>query len=132
MSSLSLNDTIDGLWQGSIDIHVHAGPDPVAARRQGILELARASREAGMRAIIFKSHEYPTAPVSSVVNQVVDGFTVYGSISLDNGVGGLNAEAVEWSAKMGAVKVWMPTYAADYWSSKYFKKPGIRVLSDDG
>ena len=51
------NDTVEEIWRGSIDIHVHAGPDPVAARRMDALELARAERDVGMRAVIFKSHE---------------------------------------------------------------------------
>jgi hypothetical protein len=120
------------VWQGSIDIHVHAGPDPVADRRFDAYEMAVAARDAGMRAVIFKSHEYPTVPVAYLLNKLVPEFTVFGAISLDNEVGGLNPVALEASAKMGAAKVWMPTYAADHWSTTYYDRPGLRVLDDAG
>src|SRR5687768_1247331 len=97
-------ERIDAVWRGSIDIHVHAAPDPVAARRHDALDLARACRDAGMRAIIFKSHEYPTVPAAHVINRVVENFTVFGAIALDDEVGGLNPSALEESAKMGAAK----------------------------
>lgn len=51
------NDRIEAVWRGSIDMHVHAAPDPIAARRHDAYDLAIACRDAGMRAIVFKSHE---------------------------------------------------------------------------
>jgi hypothetical protein len=126
------NATINQVWHGSIDIHVHAGPDPVASRRFDAVELAEAARAAGMRGFIFKSHEYPTAPVAYVLNKMVPGIDVFGAISLDYEVGGLNPAALEASAKMGARKVWMPTFSADHWSRTRNNRPGIRVLHDDG
>jgi len=53
-----------------------------------------------MRAVVLKSHEYPTAPVAYVVSQVVSGVTVFGSICLDFEVGGLNVKAVEASDRV--------------------------------
>ncbi len=123
---------VDSVWRGSIDIHVHAGPDPVADRRFDAYEMAVAARDAGMRAVIFKSHEYPTVPVAYLLNKLVTGFTVFGALSLDHEVGGLNPAAVEASARMGAAKVWMPTFAADHWSVQQYQRPGIRALGDDG
>ena len=126
------HDVVDSVWHGSIDIHVHAGPDPVAARRFDAYEMAVAARDAGMRAVIFKSHEYPTVPVAYVLNKLISDFTVFGAIALDHEVGGLNPAALEASAKMGAAKVWMPTYAADHWSTALYGKPGIKVLDEKG
>ena len=126
------NDKVEAIWRGSIDIHVHAAPDPVAPRRMDVLDMARAARDAGMRAVIFKSHEYPTVPAAHVLNRVIDGFTVFGAISLDYEVGGLNPAALEASARMGAAKVWMPTFSADYWSTTRHNTPGIKVLAEDG
>ena len=126
------NDTVEEIWRGSIDIHVHAAPDPVAARRMDALAMARAARDAGMRAVIFKSHEYPTAPVAYVLNRLVEGFTVFGAVSLDYEVGGLNPAALEASARMGAAKVWMPTFSADYWSTTRNNRPGIKVCGEGG
>jgi hypothetical protein len=127
------NDRIDALWQGAIDIHVHAAPDPIAARRHDALELALACRDAGMRAIIFKSHEYPTVPAAYVLNRVVDDFTVFGAVSLDFEVGGLNPAALEASAKMGAAKVWFPTFSARFWrQTRHQADDGLTVLGEDG
>lgn len=126
-------ERIDAVWRGSIDIHAHAAPDPVAARRHDALDLARACRDAGMRAIIFKSHEYPTVPTAHVINRVVEGFTVFGAISLDDEVGGLNPFALEASAKMGAAKVWMPTFCAAHWRrTRMNRSDGITVLDEAG
>lgn len=124
---------INAIWQGSIDIHAHASPDPVAARRHDALELAVACRNVGMRAMIFKSHEYPTTPTAFVINQLVENFTVFGAISLDFEVGGLNPAALEASAKMGAATVWMPTFSADFWRrARHNKTDGIRILDESG
>lgn len=126
------NDTVDAVWRGSIDIHAHAAPDPIAPRRMDALDMARAARDAGMRALIFKSHEYPTVPVAHILNRLVEGFTVFGAIALDNEVGGLNPDALLASARMGAAKVWMPTFSADYWSRAHHNTPGIRIMAEDG
>lgn len=126
-------ERIDSIWRGSVDIHAHAAPDPIAARRHDALDLARACRDAGMRAIIFKSHEYPTVPAAHVINRVVEGFTVFGAISLDDEVGGLNPFALEASAKMGAAKVWMPTFCAAHWRrTRMNRTDGINVLDESG
>jgi hypothetical protein len=124
---------IYAVWRGSIDIHVHAAPDPIAARRHDALDLARACRDAGMRAIISKSHEYLTVPAAHVINRVVEDFTVFGAISLDDEVGGLNPAALEASAKMGAAKVWMPTFSAAHWRrTRQNRADGIEALDKDG
>jgi len=124
---------IDAVWRGSIDIHAHAAPDPIAARRHDALDLARACRDAGMRAIIFKSHEYPTVPAAHVINRVVEGFTVFGAISLDDEVGGLNPFALEASARMGAACVWMPTFCAAHWRrTRQNRQDGIEILDEQG
>jgi hypothetical protein len=126
-------ERIDALLRGSIDIHAHAAPDPIAARRHDALDLARACRDGGMRAIIFKSHEYPTVPAAHVINRVIEDFTVFGAISLDDEVGGLNPFALEASARMGAAKVWMPTFCAAHWRrSRMNRHDGITVIDDEG
>jgi hypothetical protein len=103
---------IEDLLNGSIDMHIHFGPDPRVGRRVDALQVARYARDAGMRAVVLKSHEYPTAPVAYVVNQVVSDITVFGSVCLDFEVGGLNTYALEASAKVGAKVVWMPTFTS--------------------
>jgi hypothetical protein len=125
--------TIDNLLRGCIDMHMHAGPDPRVERRLDALQAASQAQEAGMRAIVLKSHEYPTAPLASIVNQVVPDVTTIGSISLDFEVGGLNPCAVEASAKMGAKVVWMPTFSSANDMSKQGRSgEGISILDEKG
>jgi len=101
----------DKLLAGSIDMHLHPGPDTLKCRVDA-LEAARQAHQAGMRAIVIKNHYYPTIPLATLVNQLVPGFKVFGSICLDYEIGGLNARALENAAKMGARVVWMPTFSS--------------------
>ena len=91
--------SIDQLLKGAIDMHVHAAPD-IRERRLDALQLARQAEQAGMKAVVLKSHCYPTAPLAYIVNQIVPGILVIGSLCLDKENGGLNPEAVEVSAEL--------------------------------
>jgi hypothetical protein len=103
---------VDEMIKGAIDAHVHASPDPLRQRRMDAYNLALKAKEMGMRAIVMKCHHYGTAPVASIVNQVVPDFLLIGSIVLNSEVGGLNPEVVEIAAKAGAKIVWMPTHSS--------------------
>ncbi|MGI8552336.1 MAG: DUF6282 family protein, partial [Dehalococcoidia bacterium] len=128
-----LNDVINGIWHGSIDLHVHASPDPVASRRYDAVDLATAAREAGMRGFIFKSHEYPTVAAAYILTKLIPRIEVFGAISLDDEVGGLNPQALEASAKMGARKVWMPTFSAQHWHRwRLNTGGGMTIFAEDG
>lgn len=102
----------DKLMKGAIDFHVHASPDPMRERRMDALDLARHAKEMGMRAIVLKCHQYGTAPLAYVTNRVVPDFLMVGSIVLNREVGGLNPEALEVAARMGAKVAWMPTLSS--------------------
>jgi hypothetical protein len=100
---------------GAIDMHAHAAPDGTP-RKVDALELARMAKAAGMRAIVIKNHYEPTASLAFVVRKVVPGIEVFGGISLDLTVGGVNPAAVEWMTKVeggyGKV-VWLPTFDSE-------------------
>jgi hypothetical protein len=124
---------IDELLAGSIDMHIHTGPDPRVERKLNALQAASQAQAVGMRAIVIKSHEYPTAPVAYTVNQIVKDMTVFGSIALNLEVGGLNTYAVEASAKLGAKVVWMPTnHSANDMKRKNIAGKGITILDSEG
>jgi len=53
---------IDLLLNGSIDLHLHHGPD-TEPRRIDALEAAKQAQQAGMRAIVFKPSGYRPWPV---------------------------------------------------------------------
>jgi hypothetical protein len=100
----------DKLLSGAIDMHLHPGTD--AFCRIDALEAAKQAKQAGMKAIVIKDHFIPTEPVAALVNRLVPGFTVFGSICLDYEIGGLNTKAVEYSANAGARVIWMPTFSS--------------------
>src|SRR5829696_4416579 len=79
---------------GAIDMHAHGDPDGTA-RKVDVIELARAAKAAGMRAFVLKNHYEPTASLAYLVGEVVAGIEVFGGISLDLTVGGVNPAAVE-------------------------------------
>ena len=126
-------DNIDRLLQGSIDMHAHYGPHPTEKLRCDALRGAQLASEAGMRAIVLKSHEYCTASLAYVVGQVVPSLAVFGAICLNSDVGGLNPAVVETSAKLGAKIIWMPTTSSNYRiKEKTYSKDGIGILDGKG
>lgn len=131
-----LREDSRALLRGAIDVHVHASPDPYAERRMDARELVQAAREAGLAALVIKSHEYPTQALAWALGQEFDGITVYGAIALDHAVGGLNPDALDAALRIGTRVVWWPTFDAawsrDTFGRWYAKADAIRVLDDRG
>jgi hypothetical protein len=110
------------LVRGAYDLHVHVEPD-IATRRIDDLSLARRFAELGLAGFVLKSHYAPTAERAAVVRAAVPGVDVLGSITLNAGVGGLNAQAVEIAARGGARIVWLPTVDSENEASEEGPKP---------
>ncbi len=127
-----MNDRISEILKGSFDLHVHASPDASQDRRLDALETARQAYEAEMAGFVLKSHEYPTMPLAYALGRMYPGLNVAGAIALNKSVGGVNPDAVEVSAKLGARVVWMPTFDADAWSNRAGNGPGITIVDEDG
>ena len=128
-------DAIDRLLHGSIDMHGHYGPLPLprVEPRFDALRGAQMACEAGMRAIVLKTHAYSTAPLAYIVSQVVPNITVFGGICLNKEAGGLNPSIVETSAKLGAKIIWMPTTSSNYnIKDKTNIEGGISILDGKG
>ncbi|MBM3139690.1 MAG: hypothetical protein FJZ92_05605 [Chloroflexi bacterium] len=125
------------LLEGAIDAHVHASPDPYAARRTDSRQLVRMAVAAGMAGLVLKSHEYPTQPLAWALQEETPGFRVHGALSLDQANGGINPEAVEVSLRMGATVIWMPTFDSVMSRSRpmpgrEFTTPPVPVVDDRG
>ena len=127
-----MNEQIEEILRGSYDLHVHAAPDGSRQRRMDALEVARCAYEAEMGGFVLKSHDYNTAPLTYALNQMYPGLSVFGSITLNRSVGGINPDAVQVAADMGAQVVWMPTHSADFQRLREQGRSGIRVSDDDG
>src|SRR5260370_26355148 len=84
---------------GAIDMHAHSDPDGVG-RSIDAVDLARLAKSRGMRGLVLKNHYEPTASLAWIVRKEVPGIEVFGGISLDLTVGGVNPAAVEWMTKV--------------------------------
>lgn len=104
--------------QGVIDMHVHSNPD-IRHRAYDDFELMEAAIRVGARAIVIKTHQGTTmdrAYLCNRHNQLVhkgdNNFTMYGSVTLNRQIGGINPAAVESGLKLGAKVIWLPTQSA--------------------
>jgi len=116
---------------------VHAGPD-TASRSVNDFELAQKAKELGMRGVVTKNHEFITNDRAYLVRQIIPGIEVFGGITLNESVGGINPEAVDLMIKFtgGCGKiVWLPTHGSANHKSFFAKKAdagGIRVIDASG
>lgn len=101
------------ILNGAIDLHCHVGPS-VAKRIEDAAEMLKYASAAGYHAFVVKDHYFPTVMGAQMVEKHLgDGKThVYGSICLNNSVGGINVHAVDAACSMGAKIVFMPTVSA--------------------
>ena len=121
--------------KGLIDFHTHAAPD-IFGRAVDDDELAALAASRQMEAIVFKNHVTHTADRAWLVRKHVPGIKVFGGITLNRAVGGLNPQAVEWMWRMqgghGRV-VWFPTFDADNHVRRGGTAPsGLRVVDERG
>jgi len=96
------------LVRGAYDMHVHIAPDTVE-RIIDDVGLAERCLELGLAGFQLKSHYTSTAERAKVVRRAVPGVEVFGAVTLNRAVGGMNPLAVEIAAREGARTVWLPT-----------------------
>ncbi|OGN88525.1 MAG: hypothetical protein A2158_08480 [Chloroflexi bacterium RBG_13_46_14] len=101
---------VDKFVAGSIDMHLHPGITKGPARVD-VIEAAQQAQQAGMKALVYKSHSY-TAAVATLVDRMIPDIKIFGSICLNYEVGGINIHAVENAVMLGAKVVWMPTFSS--------------------
>ena len=104
----------DAAWkalEGAYDLQVHVGPD-VIARRIDDIDCAREFLDRGMKGFVLKSHYIQTGERAQVVTKAVPGSRVFGAVTLNHSVGGLNPVAVEIAGRSGCKIVWFPTVDA--------------------
>lgn len=112
---------------GIIDLHIHSAPD-IRSRSHNDFELAEQAIEVGARAIVIKSHHSSTAERAWLIKKLYPEIDVFGSITLNRSVGGINPYAVDYALKMGAKTVWLPTIDASNHKEKEGKTGGIDVV----
>ena len=114
---------------GVIDFHVHSHPD-VFGRNMDDIDVATLAKSRGMRGIVLKNHISETASRAALVMKVVPGIEVFGGVVLNNAVGGINPNAVEWMHRVYGSRgkiVWLPTFESDK-HVKTFGKPDAKGI----
>ncbi len=133
--------------RGAIDMHIHAAPS-LFPRRMDDFELCAEIQNYGMKGAVIKSHAGCTASRAAIANKHSGKNTrLYGSLTLNYFVGGLNPFAVDSALSLGAAVIWMPTIHAqnhfDFYGGGTYKtqkmehplkepKGGISILNESG
>src|SRR3989454_9048095 len=109
--SIQVSDRAWEVLDGAYDLQVHVGPD-VIARRIDDIDCAQEFLARGMKGFVLKSQYIQTGERAQVVTKAVPGSKVFGALTLNHSVGGLNPVAVEIAGRSGCKIVWMPTVDA--------------------
>ncbi|MBV9550364.1 MAG: hypothetical protein JO256_11905 [Alphaproteobacteria bacterium] len=114
--SPALAQDADITLNGVIDMHVHQGPDSGGPREIDADDLARLARQMGERGLVMKNHWESTSAMVYIVRKEVPGIELFGGVTQDLAVGGINLAAVKQMADVaghfGKV-VWLPTYDSE-------------------
>ena len=107
----------DPVLAGAIDLHAHPDPD-VYPRQADAFTIATLARDRGMRGVVLKNHFTETAGLAELVRtHATPGFEVFGAVTLDLPVGGLNPQAIRYMVDVAGHRgriVWMPTHDSEH------------------
>ena len=101
------------LLKGAVDLHFHMDPwPPGALNGNANIETVRVARSRGLRGLVIKDHNEPTAPLAYHLRQEIPGLELYGGFVMNRPNGGINPAGVEFMAtkvrgEPGRI-VWMP------------------------
>ena len=116
-------DRVWELLRGAYDVHQHSGPSPHTERLFDELDLAIHGCYIGLGGIVFKEQFMPSTRSARIVQKVVDQWAdehrwkrieIFGGVCLNYAVGGLNADAVIASYRMGGKYVWLPNVDSNH------------------
>lgn len=124
----------DPILEGAVDLHAHHGPDAYP-RQWDAFEVAELAAERGLRAIVIKNHWTETAGLAWLIRKYgAQDIEVFGSLSLNTPVGGVNPQAVRFFVDViggyGRI-VWMPTHDSEH-EVKFLEqnRPYVSVSKD--
>jgi hypothetical protein len=114
----------------AIDLHAHFGPDSYA-RQWDAFEVVKLAKERGMRGVVLKNHWTESAGLAWLIRKYgTQGIEVFGSVTLDTPVGGVNPMAVRYMADVeggwGRI-VWMPTHDSEH-EVNYYKETRTKAI----
>lgn len=108
---------IEEIIKKAIDIHVHIGPEIIP--RKYVVENLIKKEKGKIAGFVLKNHFYPTVPLVQNIEKKGKPL-VFGSVVLNNAIGGLNPEAI-YASSLIAKKtffVWFPTINAENFLNK--------------
>lgn len=135
-AELRRESSVDPLLAGVCDIHIHCHPD-TRARCVDELTLAEEAKQAGYRALMYKSNDWSCHDRAYLIRRAVPEFEVFGSLCMNRVHGDkVNVFAAEQALKTtGSLCrcIWMPTLSAAYQHRcDKLPGPGIPVLDSRG
>ena len=101
----------------AVDLHAHCDPDSYP-RQADAFDVVRLAKERGLRGVVLKNHYTETASLAFLVRkQGTPGIEVFGGLTLNTPVGGVNPQAVRYmidvAGHYGRI-VWMPTHDSEH------------------
>jgi hypothetical protein len=118
----------DELMTGAIDLHAHGYPEISLnfPGRKTDIEWAQAARDIGMGGFVIKSHIWPTMDRAQTLQIHFPEMKIFGSITLNENVGGFSPWSVESAIRLGGRVIWLPTWSArfdiEHHAGKYFRR----------
>ena len=105
-----MKDNISSIIRRAYDLHVHIGPE-IIPRKYTVPTLVKNQTEK-LAGVALKNHFFPTTPF--IASAAQSPFKLFGSIVLNNFVGGLNADAIYATSTLSDTRfiVWFPTVSA--------------------
>lgn len=131
------------LLHGAYDIHQHSGPSPHTDRLFDELDLAIHGCYIGLGGIVFKEQYGPSTRSTRIVQHAVNDWAdqhgkqrieIFGGVTLNYAVGGLNPDAVVASYRTGGKYVWLPSVDANHHRAAVNQGvgQGIDLIDDRG
>jgi len=116
--ALLKDEEVARIVKGGIDTHCHGGAEPIA-RRALESEIGVEYTKIGMKAVVIKTHYFPSTVSTMVAQHFVDQWAkehsmeptrLLGGIVLSKALGGFNPEAVRCASKFPTCAyMWMPS-----------------------
>jgi predicted peroxiredoxin len=97
--------------EGMYDLHVHPAPS-IQRRRFTALGAIKFANEERMAGVLFLDHTYNTTMMADTINEMGFQTKAFGSIMLNEAVGGLSPSVVEIALALGTKQIEMPTYSS--------------------
>ena len=97
--------------EGMYDLHIHPAPS-IQRRRFTALEAAKLADQERMAGVLFLDHTYNTTTMADTINEMGFRAKAFGTIMLNEAVGGVHPSVVEIALALGTKQIQMPTYSS--------------------